>query len=148
VRSLAEAKSELHTLKMASIDLENIIESSGISKNEIAAQLFPTNSHAYQALHRVIKGKTFLNSEQLSKLALIIGCSVGDLFAFGKWSMVAKNTDELVMSKGDVSAVLDFESWITRVYHNGTLHHELHIHSPHISLTQYLAMLDGAVNAQ
>ena len=54
---------------MNHVDLNQIIESKGLDKAEIASHLFPKNLYPMKALSRVLDKKANLDTVQLSKLS-------------------------------------------------------------------------------
>jgi transcriptional regulator with XRE-family HTH domain len=126
---------------MLKIELDRIITKAGLSQEEAADMLFPSIKHPKLALRRVLKGEGNLDSEQLSRLASALGCSVSELYSGGDWS--SESTKKLhVFKNGDYRAELDPETWKTTIYHNDSLFFEDVIHSGMIPLSQYLKELD------
>ena len=58
------------------MDLQKIIQASGMRSDFIARQLFPNNKHPYNALNRLLSGGGELKAGQLKRLAEILNTSV------------------------------------------------------------------------
>jgi len=65
---------------MRTIELEKIIAKSGISITDMGRHLFPKVLQPYQAIQRVLKGETSLNTEQIVKLSEVTGVPIANLF--------------------------------------------------------------------
>lgn len=126
------------------IDLKEIIKQNGLDKRKLAEQLFPHTKFPMLAMYRVTQKKGLLDSEQLSKLAAILGVTVNDLYKGGSWTM--KSTDKVhTLVKGEYLAELNTETWITRIFHNGSLLHEAIIHTGVTRLSEYLEQIDNII---
>jgi hypothetical protein len=66
---------------MRTIDVKEIIEKHQLDAKEVAQQLFPGNKYPKLALNRVMAGSAQLDANQMSKLALLIGVQVSDLYS-------------------------------------------------------------------
>lgn len=130
---------------MNKIDISSLASKLGLDLTEIALQLFPTNIHPKLALHRVILGKAVLNADQISKLALICGLSISELFTSGEWSV---NTSDKIhtFKNGEFTAELNTSNWTTRLFHNGSLFHTLVIHNEYVTLSEYVTLLNSEIN--
>lgn len=123
------------------IDIGKLIKDKNLSKKEIAFQLFPDIKYPRLALNRVIKGEGLLNSDQISKLALLTGISIPDLFSQKDWKTEV-NSKVYQFSSGEFIAKLDTETWITKVFHKKSLFHESVIHKKTISISEYIKELN------
>lgn len=130
---------------MRTIDIKKVIDSTGLNFKEVATQLFPKNKYPDLALNRVIKGVNVLDADQISKLALMANIPISDLFSGGEWKLVSKGKTH-VFSNGDYKVELDPETWISRIFHNGSLFHESVIHSGSTPLSEYLENIDILIN--
>ncbi len=130
---------------MRTIDIKKVIDSTGLDFKEVATQLFPKNKYPDLALNRVIKGVNVLDADQISKLALMANVPISDLFSGGKWKAVSKGETH-VFSNGDYKVELDPETWISRIFHKGSLFHESVIHSGSTPLSEYLENIDILIN--
>jgi hypothetical protein len=130
---------------MRTIDVKKVIDSAGLDFKEVAAQLFPKNKYPDLALNRVIKGVNALDADQISKLALMANVPISDLFSGGEWKAVSKGKTH-IFSNGDYKVELDTETWISRIFHKGSLFHESVIHSGSTPLSEYLENIDVLIN--
>ncbi len=129
---------------MATIRLKEIIETSGVERKEIARQLFPKNKFPDVALTRAVKGEGTLDADQISKLSLITGIPISELFSGQKWKTVFKEGIH-TFTNGDFKAELDTRTWTTKLFCNGSLFHETVICSGSIPLSEYLSKLDSLI---
>jgi len=129
---------------MRTIDVEQVIEKSGLSTKEVAKQLFPGNKYPKLALNRVISGEAFLDSNQISKLATLVGVSVSTLYTSG-WKFESKK-DLVVFSNESFRAELNTKTWITKIFDNDSLFHESVIHSHTIQLSEYIKKINLIIN--
>lgn len=129
---------------METIDVRKIIESRGLDMKEVARQLFPKNKFPENALWRVFRKKGILDADQISKLSLLSGLSVSELFSGGKWK--AKSQKGLhVFTNEEFRAELDTDVWTTKLFHNDSLFHEEVMHSHTISLGEYFQKLEAII---
>lgn len=130
------------------INLNQILTEHNLNVREVAEQLFPNNKYPRLALNRVIAGKASLDADQISKLALFTGRSIASLFSGEEWKAQVKKGGVHVFTNGDYRAELDTSTWITKVFHKGSLFHEEIIHSDTIPLRSYLSELDKLILKQ
>ena len=129
---------------MNAIDVKQIIETRGLDKKEIASQLFPGNKYPALALNRVIAGDSFLDSMQISKLSLLSGLTIPEIFGV-KWDTKAEE-NVLLFTYGDYRAELNRDTWVTKIFHYDSMFHESIIHSGTIALSKYLYELNLIIN--
>ena len=129
---------------MRTIDVEKIIKTKKLDKKELAQHLFPDNKYASLALNRVIKGDGFLDSNQISLLADLTGIAIGNLYSGSEWDL--KSIDGItILTAGSFVAELDTNTWITKVFDNGSLFHESVIHAGITPLSVYLESLSQII---
>lgn len=129
---------------MNKINIKKIITENNLDKKEIAQHLFPENKYPSLALNRVISGEANLDSDQISKLALMTDLSINDLYGI-KFSI--KSADKkMFMSFEDFKAELCLKTWSTKVFHKGSLFHEEILHRSSIALSEYLDELTNIIN--
>lgn len=133
---------------MSTFNLHEIIDKQGLDKKEIAKELFPTNSYPVLALKRILKGEAFLDTEQLSKLSQLTGISVAELYSGGAWKGSSDKENELTFKSGNYKAVLNTQTWVTKIYHNDSLFHDKVIHGGSIKLSKYLSTLTEIIDNQ
>lgn len=128
---------------MKTIDVEKIIALKGLNKSDVAQQLFPTNQFANLALNRVIDGKGLLDATQISKLALLAGCTIDALYGT-VWNPTS-NDGVHTFENGDYVAKLDTKTWVTKIFHKNSMIHESIISSHNVPLSQYIESLNKIV---
>lgn len=134
------------------INIEKIIGLDQLTGDERAAKivemgelLFPGAKHPHLAFKRIIKEGRALDTDQLAKLALFLGKSPCDFFSYEKWKSSTKNGIHF-FENGDYKAELDSATWVTKVFHKGSLFAEEVIHSGSITLSDYLKKLEALVD--
>lgn len=131
---------------MRTIDVKEIIESRGLDTKEVARQLFPKNKYPDLALNRVIKGKNVLDADQISKLSLMSGLTISELFSGDAWKSGPNKEDCLTFVNSEYYAELDTAKWVTKVFHNETMFHEEVITPGSLPVSEYLNQLDIIIN--
>ena len=133
---------------MLGIDIDYIILNSNLKTSEVAAQLFPQNSHPGMALKRVSDGKALLNSEQLFKLSRLAGCTVSDLYSTDAWTEKAGWAGEkiFVFTKGDYVAKLNTENSRVTIQEKGTLIHTELLPCGFITIRNFTEKLETIIN--
>jgi hypothetical protein len=126
---------------MRTIDVKEIIEKHQLDAKEVAQQLFPGNKYPKLALNRVMAGSAQLDANQMSKLALLIGVQVSDLYSGSEWKATSKK-DLISFSSGSYRAELNTKTWITKIFDNDSLFHESVIHAGSTALSEYLNELN------
>lgn len=129
---------------MKTIDLQAIIDAKQLDVKEVAQQLFPTNQYPRLALNRVLAGKALLDAAQISKLSLLSGVDIGDLYADNNWEAESKNGLH-TFTNGDWTATLDTTTWLTKIFHKTSMKHESVIHSPNTPLSEYIQALNNVI---
>lgn len=129
---------------MKTIDLKTLIDSKGLDINIVAQQLFPTNQYPRLSINRIIAGKAVLDATQISKLALLAGVDIGELYSQNNWD--AKSKDGLhTFTNGEYIAELDTKTWMTKIFHNKSMVHESIIHSKDTPLSSYIEALNNVI---
>lgn len=129
--------------KTMTINLRELIKQRGLRTQEVAEFLYPDNKFPRVALQRVLDGKALLNSEQVSRLATWLGISVDSLYK-GGWSSEFKG-ETCILTNGNYRAELSIRTGETKVFHLGALFHEIILHDPAISLSQYVELLNAII---
>jgi hypothetical protein len=130
---------------MSVIDLKSVIDEYGLDRVEISKLLFPANRHQDRALRRIEQSKALLDADQISRLALFIGVSPSDLYTGGDWKQRTEKGVHL-FTNGDYKAVLDPNTWVTKIFHNDSMFHESVIHSGSTTLSEYLNTIDSLIH--
>ena len=131
------------------IDLLGIIERLDLNKNELAKELYPTHTHPTLALNRILKNEGVLDANQISKLSMLTGLEIGDLFTVNgfkiskakKSEITGTRPDVLHLQHGDYKAVYYARTRVTKIYHKKTLFHETVFNKDGIALSDYLNLL-------
>ena len=129
--------------KTMTINLRELIEQRGLKTREVAEFLYPDNKFPRVALQRVLDGKALLNSEQVSRLAAWLGVSTDSLYK-GGWSSEFEG-ETCILTNGNYRAELSIRTGETKVFHLGALFHEIILHDPAISLSQYVELLNAII---
>lgn len=129
--------------KTMTINLRELIEQRGLKTREVAEFLYPDNKFPRVALQRVLNGKALLNSEQVSRLAAWLGISTDSLYK-GGWSSEFEG-ETCILTNGNYRAELSIRTGETKVFHLGALFHEIILHDPAISLSQYVELLNAII---
>lgn len=129
---------------MQKINIKAIIEGRGLDIEEVAAQLFPRNLHARLALNRVINGEGLLNSEQISKFALLLGVPISALFTGNDWKIAYKETTHVLTNK-EYTAEIDTNTWTARLFHNESMLHETILFDKSIALSDFIGLLNSEI---
>lgn len=129
--------------KTMTINLRELIEQRGLKTREVAEFLYPDNKFPRVALQRVLDGKALLDSEQVSRLAAWLGISTDSLYK-GGWSSEFEG-ETCILTNGNYRAELSIRTGETKVFHLGALFHEIILHDPAISLSQYVELLNAII---
>lgn len=129
---------------MNKINITKIIADNNLNKKNVAEQLFPGNKYSSLALNRVIAGEGKLDSDQISKLALLADISIEEIYGV-KFTVKGKEK-KMFFEYEDFKAELNRETWTTKVFHNDSLFHESIIHKSTIALSDYLEELTNIIN--
>ena len=125
------------------INLKELIEQRGLKTLEVAEFLFPGNKFPRVSIQRVFDGKARLNSEQVSRLAAWLGVSIDSLYK-GGWNSEFKG-ETCILTNGNYRAELSVETGETKLFHLGSLFHEIVLHDPAIPLSQYIDLLNALI---
>lgn len=132
---------------MSKINLSKILEGANLKKSDVASKLFPHVQYPSMAINRVIKGEALLDEEQISMLASLAGCTIDQLYrGGGEWRSKEVSKSSITLIKNEWEAVLDRESWTSRIFKNGTLFHETIMHSHAITLKEYISTIEEIIN--
>lgn len=129
---------------MKTINLKNIIELQGLDTKEVAKELFPYVKYPMLAIGRILSGEALLDSDQISRLALMSGLSIAQLFSGEAWKNTSKD-DVHTFTNGEYKAVFNLQTGVTQLYHLQSMFHEEIIHSKAMPLNEYLKTLDTLI---
>ena len=127
---------------MQKINLKKIVETSPMSKKEIAAQLFPSNKFPVLALNRVMAGEAELEASQISKLSVLMDIPIDKLFR--EWTWKSKN-EVHTFYDGDYVAELNTHTWTAKLFHKNSLFHEEYITNRNIVLSEFLNFINNQI---
>jgi len=130
---------------MQTIDLEKIIRELGLTKEGkfiIAQQIFPENKYPVLALNRIISGEAVLDANQISKLSMLLGIPIDQLF--GSWKTI-KHKQTYIFTNGNYRAELDTITWQLLIFDNNSLFHEEVIFPPSITVKDLLSLLNKQI---
>ncbi len=132
---------------MQTIDLKRIIKVANVKTSFIAGHLFPANSNPSQALRRVMRGGSFLDSWQIAKLSELLNVPIGLLFEDADWHMsVEANRVNIIQFRTyGYYAELDTSTMTTTVSGNGVVFFEKVVHQKSVGLTDYLGQLTDLI---
>ena len=130
---------------MKEIDIKAICAAKELDYETVAKQLFPENKHARLALNRVVAKDAVLDANQISKLSLMAGIPIGELFTGGNWK--ASNTEGVyTFENGDFTAKLNTVGiWTTVLLHKNSLFHSEVFHDKKITLEAFIKMLNSQI---
>jgi hypothetical protein len=134
---------------MKKIDLESFLAFHSLDHNDVSHQLFPNNKHPRLALNRVMSGEALLDSEQISKLALLAGVDISQVYTGKKWKMTNRDgAFEFVNGNYKAILYLEKDKGLTQLFHNDSLFHESVLHSGSIALSDYLKELESIIKTR
>ena len=108
---------------MQNVKLAETMQRYHLDKKTTAKGLFPDNKFPVEALDRVLKGKGLLNSEQISRLALMSGASIASLFSGDDWLMSFTKPRYSFLS-GVFTAYFFPETRTVKIFDKTSLFHE------------------------
>lgn len=129
---------------MRTIDLRRIIEQNHLDWGEISTELFPKNKQPRRALDRVAKGEALLDSEQISRLATLLGVEIQDLYMGYEWKATSK-PGLITLTTDKFRAEIDTKKWSLKVYASDKLFHDEVLMSPTIQLSELLKNLNQII---
>lgn len=122
---------------MRTIDLQKIAHAKGLLLKDLGKVLFPKTKYPYLAIRRIMRGETFLSSEQVMLLSEFTNIPVNFLFNFGKWELALQDKKMKAIS-GEISADLNTETWETQLFKNGEKHLDPFKFAHGVALSTYL----------
>lgn len=99
-------------------DLASVMERFHLDTTSVENALFPNVLYKNRSLNRVLKGESFLDTNQIIALAELAGVLVHELFEVGcGWKGSVEN-DTIVLTKGKYSARLNYNGAALTIYKN------------------------------
>lgn len=127
------------------INLGKIINQYDLNKSDLADLLFPTLKHPKFALYRIIRGEGDLSSDQIEKLASILGKPIDNLFEKVGWQFSSKGEKHIFKKNGFI-AELQSSSGSTVIFLNGKKVQSFTIDMLKTSVKDYIEYLDFQFN--
>ena len=104
---------------MEIFNLGEFVKFHGLEPSWLAKALFPKNKYPKLAYHRVVRGRSHLDTRQLKILADFASVDIGDLFNRKNWNS-KKQGDHWIFEKPGFRAVMDSETMLTKIYSSDT----------------------------
>jgi len=127
-------------------NLQQIINKYNLDVKFIAEELFPANKYAKLALNRVLSGETFLDTNQLSRLALILNTNVENLFKDSVSWDITGMPNKIVFTLNNFRVELDTENWMTKLFDKNSIVHTELLHNKSIQIKDYLDHINKLIN--
>ena len=132
---------------MQFINLKALIEELKLDVNLVASELFPGIKYPKLALGRILSGEAFLDSQQISRLALFTGLNIQDLYALGGWKL---NSDKskvftTISPEGDYRAELNTDTWALKIFHKNSIFHEESLVPKALSISDYITYISRKI---
>lgn len=128
---------------MQEINVKAVCKSKNLDYDYVAEQLFPEAKYARLALNRAVKIGS-LNQQQISKLSLLSGVPIGELFS-GGWKSSEDADGVLRFTNEDYTAELCTRTWVTKIYHKKSMFHESVIHGGGVTLSAFIDVLNSEI---
>lgn len=125
---------------MQTIDVGKLIRESGLDIKLVARHLFPGHIYAVTALQRILNGVGKLDSDQLSRLAMLLGTSVDQLYTSG-WKHQS-NDGTHIFTHADYTACVDLGDMSLKLWHKNSMFHTEVLLSKSILLTDLIEHID------
>jgi len=130
---------------MSNFNLNQILLSFDIDKELLSKELFPSNKFPKKALDRVLEGKSFLNTSQISILSSILGVHVHELFKDDSWTKRI-SANKLTMFRNNFRVELNIETLVTDVFRNDSLiASETIIFDKNVKLSEYISKIEKLI---
>ena len=127
------------------IDIEKIIKEGGLDPIEVAGRLFPGNKFPTLALNRIKRKKAVLDENQILELSRILNVPPSDLFEDKDWGRKTVGGVH-VFTKGSFKAVLNMQSWVTRISREGSFLYEFVLVHKACTVTEYTDKLNSIIS--
>ena len=128
---------------MKTVNIKKLIKNE--DTDQIAKLLFPNNRYPGLALGRVLKGKSELNTIQVSRLASVLGLEIHELFSVDSWTAERKFNFHIFKRDG-YTAKLNTCSWLTSIYKDDSLFHESVLSKKTVPLSEYISEINLIIN--
>lgn len=126
-------------------NLNDVIQKYKLDMDDVAEAIFPNIKYKNMALIRVLKGKDFLDTAQMERLADLAGVFVHELYSYDNWKGRTEN-GLLVLTKGRYTVRINDKTLLS-VYDGAKLiNPEKEIINTHIKLDELLDLIDEIIN--
>ena len=100
------------------LNIKEILETSGVKKEEVAAKLFPKVKFPVRALYRAISGESELSASEVSRLAEILNCKIQDLYEPDRWAWKDTKDGNIIFIYGSNFRVeVNTTTWLGVIYY-------------------------------
>lgn len=128
---------------MEQFNLPEILQAYKVDQNKVAEHLFPDTKYPMYALKRILKGESYLNSEQIIALASYIGVTVADLFCVdGNYKISSKN-GYFTLSKGSYDIKINCNGSYISIFKNDELVNNFVSNTYNMTLSELIVLLEG-----
>lgn len=131
---------------MSTFNINRIIKKHDLDYNALAKELFPKNKYPLVALNRVVEGVSFLDTNQISILATIVGVEVSELFSSDTWGMKMSNEDTIKFFKNNYRVELDLVTLVTKIFcDDRMIANETLIFEKNVKLSEYINRVNETI---
>lgn len=134
---------------MEKFDINRVIERYSLDTEEVAKVLFPNVKYPKQALDRILKKESNLDTEQLTTLASYIGVLTHELFTAGsvdEWKASSENS-RLVFKKGEYKVLINYNDTFVSIYKGTELVHTGVINKTGMSFDSFINYINNIINS-
>lgn len=130
---------------MNTFNLQNIIDKFNLDEDSLAKQLFPSNKFPKLALSRVLTGKSYLDTSQISRINELLGTTVSDLFNDTAWNKVITG-NVIKFHRNNHRVELNLDTHVSEIFLSDKLIAiETLISDKNIKLSEYLKLVDETI---
>jgi hypothetical protein len=130
---------------MKYINLNAIIAKGHLSVLEVAKHLFPKAKYPKMALSRILTGEALLDASQISKLSMLYGVDISELFeSTNTWEHKNQGIIHRFIN-GDFLAEFSFGTGRVKVYHKDSIFHDELIFANALTIAEFVAKLDTII---
>ena len=130
---------------MSTFNLQNIIKKYNLDEGFLAEQLFPENKFPKLALTRICMGASHLNTEQVCKLAELLGVVVSELFNECNWNKTISG-NIIKFHRNNHRVELNLDTHVSEIFLSDKfVASEVLISDKNIKLSEYLKLVDETI---
>lgn len=127
------------------IDINKVIDRTGLDIKEVARELFPGSGYPDSALKRVIDGRQKLYIDQAAKLANMAGISVDEMLNSKGWRIEGGLTG-LQLTRNGYRALFNHHNGELRIFDRDTTKYETLYVVDIVTVSEFLNKIDGVIN--